>query len=633
MGRVSRYVQFGLFWVKTLFMSPGEVSNLAAAVWRTFRLGGVKLVVSRVLGKVSSEQAYRDWMLKFDSLSEADRLAIRTHITTLEYQPVISILMPVYNSPILFLRKAIESVRRQIYGQWQLCIADDGSEPTVREELRSLAAQDARIVVEFRENRGHISEATNTALGLATGPFVALLDHDDELAEHALYCVVEALNRRRGANLIYGDSDKMDGRGRRFAPHFKPDWNPDLFYCMNYVTHLAVIRTSVVRAAGGFRVGFEGSQDYDLFLRLIEVIEAESIVHIPSILYHWRVNSASVAGNPNAKKYAYERARQALREHFSRQGKEVRIETGFRQFHHVRYQLPESLPPVTLVTSTRDEIDLLSKLVHGLELKTDYPHLELIVIDNQSVDGQALEALCSEPRGIGVRLLRYPYSFNYAAINNLGVVEANSEIVGLINNDVQVLEADWLREMVAQLLRPEVGTVGAKLVYPNGTVQHAGVILGIGGIAGHAHRHYHRGSPGYVGRLQLVQGYSAVTGACLLTKKRLFEEVGGLDEEHLKIAYNDVDYCLKLRQRGYRVIYTPYAELRHIESASRGSEELPGNRDRFQYERGVMQERWGHRLVADPAYNPNLSMDREDFSLAFPPRVTLPWREQDKQCE
>lgn len=563
----------------------------------------------------TARYSYTKWL---EGRRELSVERVQRVIDKLPKQPLISVVMPVYNPRIEWLRECLDSVLAQHYPHWQLCIADDASsDPAVREVLAEYAARDGRIQVEYREDNGHICAASNSALALAEGEFVALLDHDDCLSPHALFHVAEALHRHPDAGLLYSDEDKLNEAGERFDPHFKPQWNPDLLLAQNYISHLGVYRTGLVREVGGFREGFEGSQDHDLVLRVCERLAAEQIVHIPHVLYHWRAGEGSTALQSDEKDYTTRAGVAAVREHVQAQvpGAEV-VEGHYPNTYRVRWPLPERLPLVSLLIPTRDRVEILKPCVDAILERTDYPHFEVLILDNQSTCIKTLDYMrdisCRDDR---VRVLRWNEPFNYSAINNYGALYARGEILGLVNNDIEPINSDWLCEMVRQVCRPEIGCVGAKLYYPNDTVQHGGVILGLGGVAGHSHKHFHRDHPGYFYRLKLVQNLSAVTAACLLLRKSVFEQVGGLNEENLPIAFNDVDLCLKVRKAGYRNLWTPYAELYHHESVSRGADDNPAKRARANSEVAYMRRTWSKALDDDPAYNPNLTLDYEDFSL------------------
>ncbi len=564
----------------------------------------------------STLMVYPSFIERNDTLAADDVNAIMQHIPQLSINPIFSILMPVFNPPVDFFKAALDSVLAQHYPYWELCLADDAStDSRLREVIDAYIAKDKRIKAVFRPVNGHISAASNSALGLATGEFVVLMDQDDVLPTHALYHVAVEINRYPEAQLIYSDEDKIDEYGFRTDPYFKSDWNPDLFYSQNMFSHLGVYRTSLVHEIGGFRLGFEGSQDYDLVLRCLERINnPKQIRHIPRILYHWRIHANSTASSLDAKPYAMIAGVRAINEHFDRQGVNAKAEL-IAQGYRVRYTLPSVIPLVTLIIPTRDQVDVLRKCIKSLQTKTDYPNFEVLVLDNQTSDPAALNYLASLGEDSRFKVIRYDAPFNYSAINNYAVTMAQGEIIGLVNNDIEAIHADWLHEMVSHVLRPEVGAVGAKLLYSDNKIQHAGVILGVGGVAGHAHKYFDGESLGYFNRAQLTQTISAVTAACLLVRKEVYEQVSGLDEQNLTVAFNDVDFCIKVREAGYRNIYTPYATLYHHESVSRGQENTPEKQARFEREVAFMKHKWGDLLKTDPYYNPNLTHVTEDFGL------------------
>ncbi len=572
---------------------------------------------------IDGRNDYTKWIGQYDTIDQPKRKNIQTKIAQMLHRPLISIVMPTYNPNPAWLSEAIDSVRNQLYPNWELCIADDAStDPGIRPLLEKYMGEEPRIKVVFREENGHISAASNSALAVASGEWVALLDHDDLLPEHALYWVARTINEHSDVSLIYSDEDKVSESGIRYSPYFKPDWNPDLFYSHNLITHLGVYRKDIVDYIGGFRQGFEGAQDYDLALRFVERIELGQIAHIPRILYHWRVHSESTAGGAEAKPYAMLAGERALNDHFERTGKKGRVELvghGYR----ARYDISKSPPHVTIIIPVHNGYDIFRTCIESIRRKTTYRPYDLLVIDNRSTEKALLdylEHIGSEPQ---IQVIRDDGPFNYSAINNRAVRLARGEYVLLLNSDVEVINEDWLHELVALGIQPGVGAVGACLWYPDNTLQHCGVITGIGGVAAHAHNRLARGSDGYFGRASLIYSVSAVTGACLLVQKDLYTLVGGLNEHELAVAFNDVDFCLKLIRAGYRNVWTPYAELYHHESASRGYEDTPGKKMRFQKEMIYMQETWGDLLVNDPAYNPNLTLQHADFSLAWPPRVHL----------
>lgn len=564
-----------------------------------------------------------EWVRRYDTLSDGKRELIRQQIAGFSHCPLISVVMPVYNSNIKWLTEAIESVRGQLYPYWELCIADDASsDPAIRQLLDIFSREDARIKVVFRDHNGHISAASNSALQLATGDYVALLDHDDLLAEHALYWVATAIVANPAIRLIYSDEDIVSMSGIRMYPYFKCDWNPDLFYTHNLICHLGVYYRPLLEEIGGFRTGLEGAQDYDLALRCIERIQPSAILHIPRILYHWREHPESTAGGAYAKPYAMLAGKQAINEHFIRQGVAAVVElNGYGYRAH--YQLPEKQPLVSLVIPTRNGLSLIKKCLTSILAKTTYENFEILIVDNNSDDPEILEYFTSLIDDSRIRVLRDERIFNYSALNNTAALQARGEYIGLLNNDIEVISPQWLDEMMSLAIQPGAGAVGARLWYPNDTLQHGGCITGVGGVAGHAHKHLPKGNSGYYARAQRIQTLSAVTAACMLIKKTIYQEVGGLDEVNLKVAFNDVDFCLRVREAGYRNIWTPYADLYHHESATRGYEDTPEKKIRFGQEVMYMKNKWGKILENDPAYSPNLALDREDltFTFAWPPRV------------
>ena len=534
------------------------------------------------------------------------------------FRPIVSILLPVHDPAPEHLKDCLESVLRQDYDHWQLCIADDASRNReVIALLEQFEARDSRIVLRRQKTNGHVCEASNAALSMAAGPYVALLDHDDLLTPCALSYVAEALSRSPRPVLVYSDEDKVDQRGVRCEPHFKPCFNPDLLLAQNYMAHLSVFDTALVRQLGGFRKGLEGSQDHDLALRVCAHTEPDRIVHIPRILYHWRASPGSTAMTSNAKDYTSRAGLRAVADHLARSSPGATVELGrLPNTYRVRWPLPDPLPLVSLMIPTRDRVDLLAPCVDAILSRTRYSRLEVLILDNGTRCEETLAYLAEIGKGDPrVRILAWNHRFNYSGINNFGAYHARGDVLGLINNDIEPINEEWLEEMVRHVVRPEIGCVGAKLYYPNDTIQHAGVVLGIGGVAGHAHKYFSRHANGYFSRLALAQNYSAVTGACLLIRKALYRQVGGLNARDLPIAFNDVDLCLKVREAGYRNVWTPDAELYHHESESRGADDNASKRARAIGEVLYMRHTWGEQLDRDPAYNPNLTLVHEDFSL------------------
>ncbi|MDH3346551.1 MAG: glycosyltransferase [Desulfobulbaceae bacterium] len=533
---------------------------------------------------------------------------------SLPHQPLISIVMPVYNVPLQWLEKAVASVRAQTYGNWELCIADDGStRKGLREYLQQQEGLDQRVRINFLDKNLGISGASNAALAMAKGEFIGLLDNDDELAPNALAEMVKVINETEDADCIYSDEDKISETGKRYEPFFKPDWSPDTLRSYNYICHFTVIRKSLLDQVGGFRTGFDGSQDYDLFLRVTE--QARNIVHIPKILYHWRAIAGSTGQRGDAKMYAYTAAKKALTEHLERINCKGEVYDGnFLGSYQIRYEPPKNAR-VDIIIPSKDQVGVLRRCIDSILLKTRHPHYRIVVVDNNSQEKETFAYYEELRKTNKVILLRYDKPFNFSAINNYAASRTDGDFILFLNNDTEVLSANWLQEMLGLAARQEMGAVGCQLYYPNETVQHAGIIMGIGGVAGHSHKYFLRNDLGYFGKIKICQNLSGVTAACLLIKRKVFEEVGGFEEE-LSHAFNDVDLCLKIRQKGYLITYTPFVELYHYESASRGYENSPEKKARFNKEIAFCQAKWKETFEAgDPYYNPNLSLEREDFSL------------------
>jgi len=571
-------------------------------------------------------QEYQEWIARNDRITEADEEQIRQQIRGWRERPLISILMPVFNTRPQYLKQALDSVIAQLYPEWELCIADDAStDPHICEILENYALRDKRIRITYRQKNGHISEATNTALKMAKGDYVAFLDNDDQLAPHALYLMAEKILHSAPV-LLYSDEDKIDERGMRFEPHFKPDWNYTMLLAHNYICHLMVVRRDAVIKRKGLRSGFNGSQDYDLVLRLAETLNPEQVAHLPYVLYHWRAHADSTAQSAETKPYAHEAGIRAVREHLKQVGRKGEVSAGLHQTVRVKWQLPAKLPKVSIIIPTRDKPELLARCIASITRLTRYENLEILVVDNQSVEKKTLSLFKEISKDKRVRILSHNKAFNYSAINNAAVRKAKGDLICLMNNDIEIMHGQWLEEMVGQLMQKRVGAVGAKLLYADGRVQHAGVVLGIQGVAGHAHKYLGQNDYGYFSRLHITQEYSAVTAACMLIRKSSFLKVGGLNEKQLQVAFNDVDFCLKLRERGEKIIWTPHAYMIHHESVTRGAEDLPEKQVRAAREIAYMKQCWSEQLALDPYYNPNLSLNTEQFDLAEISRAKRFWK-------
>eukprot|EP01037_Dinobryon_pediforme_P015296 gene15296-15438_t len=535
--------------------------------------------------------------------------------------------MPTYNTNPLFLRKAIESVQAQIYPNWELCIADDAStEPHVGEILRKFQSADPRIKVIFRPKNGHISAASNSALELATGEFIALFDHDDLLHETALYEVAAEINAYPQADIIYSDEDHCDENDKRSGGYFKTDFNPELLLCQNMINHLGVYRLSLIDKIGGFREGYEGSQDYDLVLRAWQATKIEHIRHIPIVLYHWRRVSDKTSYSQKHLEKCHAIAQIAIQDFLDVEGEGAitQAPSGKKSFPRIIRPLPEPAPLVSVIVPTKDQSELLAVCIDGLLKKTDYPNLEIIIIDHESRESKTLALFARIAQDPRVKIIPYTGTFNYSAMNNLAAKTASGSILALLNNDIEMIDSSWLKEMVSHAVRPEIGAVGAKLYYPDGRIQHAGVIVGLGGFARHSFIFLPKGKSGYFNHAKLTRAVSAVTGACLVVRKSVFDEVGGLNEVDLKVVFNDADLCLKIQAAGYRNVFTPFAELIHHESISRGTDNTPEKKARFAREANYLARTWPDVIQNDPYYSPNLTLDGRGY-VEGPTRRAKTW--------
>jgi LmbE family N-acetylglucosaminyl deacetylase/glycosyltransferase involved in cell wall biosynthesis len=565
---------------------------------------------------------YCKWMQRYDTLTDQDRTKANIRIQALQNAPLISIILSINNSCVNMLKNTIESVRGQLYSNLELCISHDSSiESCVQELLQNYAATDARIKVISNENGASCSALFNTALESVIGKYIALLENGDLLHELALFWVADAIEINSEAGLIYSDEDTVDATGQRHGPYFKPDWNPDLFLSHNMTGNLSVYRTDLVISVGGFQAGYEGSESYDLTLRCSERLTTEHILHIPRVLYHRRSLSENASERGKETEHALVAGQRAISDHFVRCHIPARVELLNFGMYRARYALPAVVPMVSLIIPTRDGLAFIKQCIESIFSKTTYENFEILIVDNNSTDRETLDYFTNISKDSRVRIFRDDRPFNYSALNNLAVRQARGEYIGLLNNDIEVISEQWLDEMVSLASQPGVGAVGARLWYPNNTLQHGGLITGIGKTAGHAHRYLEKGLPGYFYYAQLVRTLSAVTAACMVIKKSIFLSVGGFNETHLKIAFNDVDFCLRVREAGYRNIWTPYAELYHHESATRGYEDTPEKQLRLREEALYLKKRWGDLLFKDPAYSPNLTLNSEDFSFAWPPRT------------
>jgi GT2 family glycosyltransferase len=580
-------------------------------------------------GRCPAQLDYQEWCKLYDELSDDDRAAIVTRSTELLLQPLISIGIVVNSGcAVEPVRRTLLSITRQLYPNWELWVGIDPHAAAVRSLIAELADTEKRIALVDLSPGMDRATAANLLLDRMSGAFAAWMGEEDALAETALYLLAEELNRHPDADIIYSDEDRIDSIGRRHEPHFKPDWNPDLFYGWDYIGGLRVFRTALAREAGGLRRGYDGALFYDLALKMTEQTQASRIRHIPFVLYHRRAADSPMVRAEEESSHAANAARHALSEHFLRVGcPDVEIVPGRRPHHHrVVWPLPNPPPRVSLVIPTGGRVELLSQCVAGMLHGTDYANLELILLHNTSTRNEAFpyfEEISADPR---VTIVDSKGPFNFSRICNLGVARAKGEVIGLVNDDIHIIEPGWLREMVGHALRPEVGAVGAMLYYPDDTIQHAGVVFGIGGGAEHVQRRLPRGTPGYFGRTLLTQDLSCVTAACLVMRRAVYREVGGLDER-LAVDFNDVDLCVNLRSRGYLVVWTPFAELYHMESVTRGHHDTLARLRQLRAETRYIRRKWGPRVFGeDPYFNPNLRHDTDNFEAGGVPRVRKPWR-------
>lgn len=579
-------------------------NGLRATVYRVLKGAGPMPVDKRKLKKIA-----KDYYISAQRREQEENAQFPKDIK-------FSVLVPLYNTPESFLKAMIESVQAQTYKNWELCLADgsDKEHSFVGEICKKYADGDRRIKYEKLERNLGISENTNACIRMATGEYIALFDHDDLLHPSALYEVMRAICGH-GADFIYTDENTFSEEPRdAYNPHFKPDFSPDTLRSYNYICHLSAFSRELLDSVGYFRSEYDGSQDYDLILRLTE--KAKKVFHIRKILYYWRAHKNSVAQDVGAKPYTVTAAKKALAAHLERCGlKGEVLDSSVPTTYHIKYEI-DGNPLISVIIPNKDHTDDLDICLKSLYEKTSYKNFEVIIVENNSTEKETFEYYEAIAQKHGnVKIVKWEGNFNYSAINNFGVNYAKGEFILLLNNDVEIINGSCLEEMLMFAQRKDVGAVGAKLYYSDDTVQHAGVILGLGGTAGHAHKHFGRSHPGYMARASIAQNLSACTAACLMMRRDVFDEVGGLDE-NFEVAFNDVDLCMKIRKKGYLVVFTPYAELYHYESKSRGNDSTPEKLERFRGEIDRFKEKWQKQLDdGDPYYNPNLTLTRDDFSL------------------
>lgn len=566
---------------------------------------------------INSCDPYQQWMMR-NFPREAEFREYKRNCEAFSYKPLVSILLPVYNPPEEIFKHTLNSVIGQIYENWELCIADDCStNKNIKNIIEEYRKNDFRIKVVYRSENGHISRSSNSALELTTGEYTLLLDHDDMLTADCLYHVVSTLQHHEEADLIYSDEDKIDEQGVHSVPHFKPQWCPDHFTSRNYLGHVVVCRTSILKEIGGFRVGFEGSQDYDMLLRFIE--KTNRIIHIPRILYHWRIHKASAAQSEDAKPYAYMAAQKALTEHFERIQQPAKVDflPGFRGYS-IRYEYKKE-ELISIIIPTKDNYEVIKTCIESIFNKSSYKNFEVIVISNNSTEKELFGYFdkCKAEYGSQFESFEYNIPFNFSKLMNFGRSKAKGQYLLLLNNDTEVITEDWLEAMVEQAQRPKTGAVGVKLLYPDNTIQHAGVLIGLGGIAGHTFVGMHKDEAGYFNYIQSINNYSAVTAACLMVKTTDFDMVNGFNED-FEVEYNDVDFCLRLMDAGLYNIYLPHVELYHYESLTRGHPHMSKESyDRHLKELDLFKSNWQNYIDDDPCYNIHLTRGAHDFRIAI----------------
>ncbi len=606
---------------------PGKVKTAI----RIFRQSGIKGVFAKISQKLKHEDSAQQtlcykmhdaWNRCHDFVIEPLAFGVTTDVykSQKNYLPHIkikfSILVLLYNTPKDFLQEMIGSILFQTYDNWELCLADgsDSEHDYVQTLCEKITRMDKRIKYRKLEKNGGISANTNECVKMATGDYISLFDHDDLLHPSALFETMKAICEK-DADFVYTDEATFESPDLHKIIHtnFKPDFAPDFFHGSNYICHFSSFKRSLLERTGLFNSECDGAQDYDLFLRLTEI--ATNIVHVQKCLYYWRACPTSTASSSSAKSYTCLAGQRALQNHFKRIGMEASVELGkVPNTYRVIYPI-KGTPLVSILIPNYEHVQTLKKCIDSISQKSTYENYEIIIIENNSTQQETFEYYDSLKENSKIKVVRWEGKFNYSAINNFGFKYAKGDYVLLLNNDIEVITPNWIEEMLMFAQRSDVGAVGAKLYFPSGKIQHGGVILGIGGVAAHSHRGYPHGNHGYANRLVTTQNYSCVTAACLMVSSRVYKEVGGLDES-FEVAFNDVDFCMRLRKAGYLNVWTPFAELYHYESESRGMEDTPEKKARFAGEVARFQNRWGDELRAgDPYYNPNLTLDHEDFSV------------------
>ena len=600
----------------------------------------IKTAIRRIIRFIKNEKElqygdYGGW-IKYNEPKDAD-LKIQMK-RKFDFEPKISVVVPMYNTKEKFFKELIKCMMDQTYSNWELCLAD-GS-PKQNDNLKKYYEQDKRIKYKYLDGNLGIAGNSNAAIGMATGDYIALLDHDDVLADYALYEIVYNLNKFPNAEFLYSDEDKIDENGNRYDAYFKPDIAPDTLRCQNYICHFSVFKKELMEKLGGFRENYDGAQDYDIFLRMLEITDSKNISHVPKILYHWRVHNESTAKlNSNAKNYAFEAGKKAIEDHIKRVGLEGTVSKGcIDGIYRIDYKVIGE-PKVSIVIPNKDGKDILEVCINSIFEKSTYKNFEIVITENNSETNEIYGYYKTLLKNDKIKIVNYntgkrieteeecsiEYTnknrrevkpgFNYSAIINFGVKNTTGEYVVQLNNDTELITPNWLELMLGFCQRKDVGAVGVKLYYQDETIQHAGIIVGIGGIAGNRFKSIPKSGHGYFAKESMIENLSAVTAACIMTPKSIYEEVGWMDEG-LAVAFNDVDFCLKIREKGYLVVYNPFIEFWHYESKTRGQEDSPAKIKRFQGEMSRFEQRWPEILDSgDPYYNINLSLDTEVYHM------------------
>lgn len=602
-------------YIKESWKDSGGIKRKIARSYETFHEEGFKALCYRIGHYIRtrglSTMAYQKWIERIEP-TKMELMEERRKYKSLpsEYKPLFSIVVPVFNTPEKYFKALIDSVKGQTYENWELVLADAGT------KKKNLDDPDKRIKYVVLSDNGGISANTNEAIKQASGDWIVFADHDDLLSFDALFKVYLAIKSHPDAGYVYSDEDKISASGKkRLDPNFKPDYNPDLLCGMNYISHLSVVRKTLIDEVGLLDPEMDGSQDYDLTLRCVEKLKDDQIIHIPEVLYHWRMAPGSTADKQESKLYAFEAGRRAVQAHIDRLGIPGTVEeTNLHGRYRIKYHW-QKRPKVSVIIPNMDHVEDLRRCINSIFTKTDYPDYEIVIIENNSKKEETFLYYKELEKDSRVTIVTYKGSFNYSAINNYSVSFAKGDFFLLLNNDTEVISSNWMSEMVDNCIRSDVGIVGAKLYYDDDTIQHAGVVIGLGGVAGHVFRTFPKSDPGFMGRLVVCQDYCAVTAACMLVKRSAFEKAGGFSED-LAVAFNDIDFCLKVGKMGYRVLFTPFAELYHYESKSRGLDDTPEKQDRFNQEIMTFKSRWNELLEkGDPCYNRHFTLKRFDCSF------------------